>query len=183
MNRWFISSGKIKKKEIRGSIKTSDPYEGENFVCNMLWSHPSKDVMGLVDMARRWDTQMVVSWWYCGEEEGQYVKPMQIKKSEDSETQQQKQCEHFNFSLVSWCNLIRVYHSTWKQCFISLSRKLVSTTDPTTETANDKLMSLFQLYRALKSESYCSYHNNIMGSFTNTKLIRTLTFITTTITI
>ena len=36
---------------------------------------------------------MVVSWWYCGEEEGQYVKPMQIKKSEDSETQQQKQCE------------------------------------------------------------------------------------------
>jgi hypothetical protein len=46
---------------------------------------------------------MVVSWWYCGEEEGQYVKPycgeeegqyvkpMQIKKSEDYETQQQKQ--------------------------------------------------------------------------------------------
>ena len=32
---------------------------------------------------------MVVSW--CGEEEGQCVKPMQIKKSKDSETQQQKQ--------------------------------------------------------------------------------------------
>jgi hypothetical protein len=159
-------------------------HKGEKFLCNLLWSHPSKDLMGLVDRAKRWDTQMVVSW--CGEEEGQCVKPMQIKKSKDSETQQQKQWEGkstafqlFTSFMVQSYQSISFYIKTVLQFF----KQKIGINNWSHQTANDKLMSLSQTYRALKSKTYCSYHNNIMGSFTNTNLIRTVKFITTTITI